>query len=121
MLNITVYYFQKKFSSTNFFSNLGAFSNAVSNSNKASLDLPRANNIKQQLVAMGIPAKQITTSALLFDEDVFHGDTLMKGGNYSFFAIEDVINEDGVNTGTKVLLKIKYKGLVEAAHSSLLN
>ena len=39
----------------------------------------------------------------------------------SFFAIEDVINEDGVNTGTKVLLKIKYKGLIEAAHSSSLN
>jgi tetratricopeptide (TPR) repeat protein len=39
----------------------------------------------------------------------------------SFFAIEDIINEDGDNTGTKVLLKIKYKGLVEAAHSNSLN
>jgi hypothetical protein len=34
------------FNSTNFFSNLGALFKAVSNCNKASFGLPRANNIK---------------------------------------------------------------------------
>jgi OmpA-OmpF porin, OOP family len=73
-LNVIGYYKADEVNDNTFYENLG---------------LARANNIKQQLIALGIPAKQITTSALLLNEDVFRGDTLMKGGDYGFFAIED--------------------------------
>ncbi len=73
-LNVVGYYKQDEVNDNTFYENLG---------------LARANQIKQNLVALGIPAKQITTSAQLLTDDMFNADTLMKGGDYIFFGIED--------------------------------
>jgi OmpA-OmpF porin, OOP family len=55
----------------------------------ANLGLSRANQIKQKLISLGIPSKNITTSAQLLDGDFMSLDTLFKGGDYSFINIED--------------------------------
>jgi outer membrane protein OmpA-like peptidoglycan-associated protein len=73
-LNVIGYYKSDETNDNTFYENLG---------------LARANNIKQLLVNLGIPGKQITTSSELITDGTYNGDTLMRGGNYSFFAIED--------------------------------
>ncbi len=73
-LNVVGYYKEDEQNDNSFYANLG---------------LARANEIKQKLVALGIPAKQISTSAQLLQDNFFNGETLTKGGDYSFFSIED--------------------------------
>ncbi len=73
-LNVAGYYYADEVNDNTFYENLG---------------LSRANTIKQSLINLGIPAKQITTSAQLIQADWFSGDTLLRGGDYTFFGIED--------------------------------
>ncbi|MFM2394966.1 MAG: hypothetical protein RLZZ546_2949, partial [Bacteroidota bacterium] len=59
------------------------------NSFYANLGLSRANVVKQDLIKLGIPAKNITTSSQLLEGEFMNGDTLMKGCDYTFSTIED--------------------------------
>jgi OmpA-OmpF porin, OOP family len=73
-LNVAGYYYSDEVNDNTFYENLG---------------LSRANSIKQVLIALGMPAKQITTSAQLIENNWRAGDTLLRGGDYTFFGIED--------------------------------
>jgi OmpA-OmpF porin, OOP family len=73
-LNVVGYYKSDETNDNTFFENLG---------------LSRANSIKQVLINLGIPAKQISTGAQLIDGNWYDGDTLLRGGDYTFFALAD--------------------------------
>lgn len=73
-INVVGYYRSDETNDNALFSNLG---------------LARANAVKQDLLKLGIPAKNITTSAQLLEGEFMNGDTLMKGCDYSFTSLED--------------------------------
>jgi OmpA-OmpF porin, OOP family len=73
-LNVVGYYKSDETNDNTFYENLG---------------LSRANSIKQILVNLGVPAKQISTAAQLIDGNWYNGDTLLRGGDYTFFALAD--------------------------------
>lgn len=73
-INVVGYYRSDETNDNTLFSNLG---------------LSRANAVKQDLVKLGIPAKNITTSSQLLEDEFMNGDTLMKGCDYSFASLDD--------------------------------